>query len=91
MFSNRTSQTLHAAHRAAVALMERLDALIAASRTRPPDTTAPETVQLPRELVGCERMFAHVQNEEMALLPLIGELMDGELEARFHKEYVENG
>ena len=38
----------------------------------------------------CERMLAHVQKEEMALLPLIEESMDAEMEARLYEEYVGN-
>ena len=37
----------------------------------------------------CERLRAHVQKEEMALLPLIEENMDAETEAQFLKEYRE--
>jgi hemerythrin-like domain-containing protein len=165
MFSNRISQTLHDEHRATVALMERLDRLIASHRRRPPDGKEPATAQFLRELAGgveaevkrhfdfeeqhlftylrsigdeaigahltdehsamrplgerlaalarageasgfddasweefrrlgmelCERMLAHVQKEEMALLPLIDESMDGEMEARLYEEYVGNG
>jgi hemerythrin-like domain-containing protein len=36
----------------------------------------------------CERMLAHVQKEEMALLPLIEESMDAETEARLYETYV---
>jgi hypothetical protein len=36
-------------------------------------------------------MLAHVQKEEMALLPLLEENMDAEAEARLYQEYVENG
>jgi len=35
-------------------------------------------------------MLAHVQKEEMALLPVIEETMDAETEARLYQEYVEN-
>ena len=35
-------------------------------------------------------MLAHVQKEEMALLPVIEENMDAETEARLYQEYVEN-
>jgi hypothetical protein len=35
-------------------------------------------------------MLAHVQKEEMALLPVIEENMDSETEARLYQEYVEN-
>lgn len=38
----------------------------------------------------CERMLAHVQKEEMALLPLLEETMDAETEARLYQDYVEN-
>jgi hemerythrin-like domain-containing protein len=37
----------------------------------------------------CDRMLAHVQKEEMALLPLLDEGMDAETEARLYQEYVE--
>ncbi len=36
----------------------------------------------------CERMLAHVQKEEMALLPLLEENMDSETEMRLYEEYV---
>jgi hemerythrin-like domain-containing protein len=38
----------------------------------------------------CERMLAHVQKEEMALLPLLEETMDADAEVRLYQEYVEN-
>lgn len=38
-----------------------------------------------------ERMLAHVQKEEMALLPILEETMDSETEARLFDEYVGNG
>ena len=37
----------------------------------------------------CERMLVHIQKEEMALLPLLGEVMDPETEARLLQEYME--
>jgi hemerythrin-like domain-containing protein len=37
----------------------------------------------------CERMLAHIQKEEMALLPLCEESMDAETEARLCQEYAE--
>jgi hemerythrin-like domain-containing protein len=40
-----------------------------------------------REL--CERLLAHVQKEEMALLPLIEDRMDADTEARLVEEYLE--
>jgi hypothetical protein len=36
-------------------------------------------------------MLAHVQKEEMALLPLLDEVMDADAEARLYENYVENG
>lgn len=36
----------------------------------------------------CERMLAHVQKEEMALLPLLEEAMDAETEAQLYETYV---
>jgi hypothetical protein len=38
-----------------------------------------------------DRMLAHVQKEEMALLPVIEENMDAETEAQLYQQYVENG
>lgn len=37
----------------------------------------------------CERMLSHVQKEEMALLPLLDEVMDPEAEARLYEAYNE--
>jgi hemerythrin-like domain-containing protein len=37
-----------------------------------------------------DRMLAHVQKEEMALLPLLEETMDADTEARLYQDYVEN-
>lgn len=48
-----------------------------------------EFTRLGQEL--SERLLAHVQKEEMALLPVIEENMDSETEARLYQEYVENG
>lgn len=38
---------------------------------------------------ACERMPAHIQKEEMALLPLIEDSMDAETETRLSEEYLE--
>lgn len=38
----------------------------------------------------CERLSAHIQKEEMSLLPLIEENMDPEIEMRLYQDYVEN-
>ena len=37
-----------------------------------------------------DRMLAHVQKEEMALLPVLEENMDSETEDRLYQEYVES-
>jgi hemerythrin-like domain-containing protein len=163
-FTNRISQTLHDEHRATIALMERLEQLIARHRRGIPDISDRGVTQLLsdlatgvdaevrrhfdfeeqqlfayldaigdstigahlteehsamrpvgvrlsemareagargfdettwvefRQLAGelCERMLAHIQKEEMALLPLFEEGMDSETEARLYQEYVEN-
>lgn len=47
-----------------------------------------EFTRLARDL--SDRMLAHVQKEEMALLPVIEENMDPETEARLYQEYVDN-
>jgi len=163
-FTNRISQTLHDEHGATVALMERLEQLIARQRRRGPPNARDSTVakllsdlstgvqaEVQRhfafeedrlftylgangdEAIGahltdehtvmrpigvrvaklarnaattgfdeatweefcrlgqelCERMLAHVQKEEMALLPLIEDSMDAETEARLVEEYLE--
>jgi hemerythrin-like domain-containing protein len=36
----------------------------------------------------CERVIAHVQKEEMALLPLLEETMDADAEMQLYEEYV---
>lgn len=164
-FTNRISQTLHDEHGATVALMERLEQLLARGRRAgPPDRSDRTAARLLADLstgleaevdrhftfeedhlfnyleavgdVGiCEHlvaehktmrplgmqvaalaraaltngftpeaweefaragqelgdlMLAHVQKEEMALLPVLEENMDSETEARLYEEYVEN-
>jgi len=164
-FTNRISQMLHEEHRATVALIERLEQLLARQRGgSPPDTGERGVAQLLADLssggeaevqrhfafeeghlftyleaigdvaigahlteehnamrpIGvrvaalarqaaargfdgaewnefrrlghelCERMLAHVQKEEMALLPLLDECMDSETEARLYQDYVES-
>ncbi len=162
-FTNRISQTLHEEHRATIALMERLEQLIARHRRGPPEVGDRGVAQLLSDLstgveaevqrhfafeedrlftylgaigdeaigahltdehavmrpIGvrvaalaraaatqgfdaaawdefrragqelCERMLAHVQKEEMALLPLLEESMDADTEARLLQEYLE--
>lgn len=163
-FTNRISQTLHDEHCATVALMERLEQLIARHRRGPPDAKDRNVSQLLRDLstgveaeverhftfeeaklfgylaeIGdneisahltdehnamrplgrrvaslardgvaqgfdqdrwaefcrlgqelCERMLAHIQKEEMALLPLLDEMLDSEADTRLYQDYAEN-
>ena len=65
-------------------LGERIAALArAAESTGFADADWEEFRRLGREL--------HVQKEEMALLPLLEEAMDGEMEARLYDEYAADG
>lgn len=163
-YTNRISQTLHDEHGATVALMERLEQMLARGRRGPPDKADGNVARLLSDLAaGMEaeierhfafeeehiftyleaigdtgigehltsehaairpigtrvaeiaraaaasgftpdtweefkrlaqdlgdRMLAHVQKEEMALLPVIEENMDPETEERLYQEYVEN-
>jgi hemerythrin-like domain-containing protein len=162
-FTNRVSQTLHEEHRATIALMERLQQLIARHRRGEPPNAGDAAVArllsdvvagvesevqrhfafeeerlftylnaIGEEAIGahladehtairpvgarlarlareaatgfdatkweqfrqtgqelCERMLAHVQKEEMALLPLIEQSMDAETETHLLQEYRE--
>jgi hemerythrin-like domain-containing protein len=162
-FANRINQRLHEEHCATVALMERLERLIAGHRREPPDTHDHSVAQVLSDLwtvleadvqrhfafeedrlftylsgigeeaiaahltdehtvirpIGariaalareaatrgfdsagwnefrkagqelCERLLAHVQKEEMALLPLLEESMDADTEARLLRDYLE--
>lgn len=162
-FTNRISQAIHEEHRATIALMERLEQLMARHRRGPPDTGTSVAQLLADVAVGveadvrrhfdfeegrlftyldavgdqaigahltdehaamrplgirlaevardaaargfdeaswsefrrlgqefCERVIAHVQKEEMALLPLLEETMDADAEVQLYQEYVEN-
>jgi hemerythrin-like domain-containing protein len=164
-FTNRISQTLHEEHRATVALVERLEQLLARHRRgRAPDIGEPGLArllldlsigveaELPRHFdfeenrlfaflqvtgddaiaahladehrairpIGaevaklargaadrgfeqatweefrrlgqefCERILAHVQKEEVALLPILEDSMDADTEARLLDEYLES-
>ena len=71
-------------------LGERIAALArAAESTGFADADWEEFRRLGREFI--ERMLVHVQKEEMALLPLLEEAMDGEMEARLYDEYAADG
>jgi len=164
-FTNRVSQMLHDEHGATVALMERLEQLLARHRRAgtPPEANDPGIRQLLTDLLNglgaeierhfafeedhlftflnaigdaaigahltdehgairplglriaaiareaaaqgfspaswnefrnlgqelCERLLAHVQKEEMALLPLLEANMDAGTEARLYQQYAE--
>lgn len=163
-YTNRISQTLHEEHGATVALMERLEQMLARGRRGPPDRADGNVARLLSELAAgmeaeIERhfafeeehiftyleavgdtgigehltsehaamrpigkrvaemaraaaangftpteweefkplardlgdlMLAHVQKEEMALLPVIEENMDAETEERLYQAYVQH-
>jgi hemerythrin-like domain-containing protein len=162
-FTHRISQTLHDEHRATIALVERLEQLIARHRRGLPDVADRTIAQLLSDLstgiegeverhfafeeakifgylaeIGdneisvhltdehnamrplgkrvaslaregakgfdrdrwdefcrlgqelAERMLAHIQKEEMALLPLLDEMLDSETDARLFQDYAEN-
>ena len=77
-------------HDAMRPLGERIAALArAAESTGFADADWEEFRRLGREFI--ERMLVHVQKEEMALLPLLEEAMDGEMEARLYDEYAADG
>jgi hemerythrin-like domain-containing protein len=160
-FTHRISQTLHEEHRATIALVERLEQLIARHRRAAPDTADRNVAQLLSELSAgveaeverhfafeetrlfsyladmgdeeisahltdehnamrplgtqvaslardasargfdnetwsefcrkgqelAERMLAHIQKEEMALLPLLDDVIDAETDARLCQDY----
>jgi len=161
-FTNRVSQRLHEEHRATVALMERLEQLLARHRHAPGNgdpavslllselsasletevrrhfdfeedqlftylngtgdeaigalltdehrvirPLGAEVAKLAREAAAqgfdeatwskfrrqaqelCQRLLAHVEKEEMALLPLLQDGMDADTEARLLDEYLE--
>jgi hemerythrin-like domain-containing protein len=161
-FANRINQVLHDEHAAVIALVQRLELVVARHRRAPPMRADPAVAQLLKDLAGakaevvrhfafeeqrlfpyldtrgdsaigahltaehavlgplwtrvaalarqmsaqgldeekwnafcrladelCEPMAAHAQKEDMALLPLIEESMDGETELHLYQEYAE--
>jgi len=162
-FSNRICQTLHKEHETNIALLERVERLIASHRDACPDAVDPLARQLISEFatgvsaevkrhfafeerdlfpyldawgsseIGvhlteehsvirplvealarvartaagrgfdegswnefrrlgaelCDRLYSHIQKEEMALLPLVEESMDSETETRLYQDYLE--
>lgn len=77
-------------HSAMRPLGERIAALArAAENAGFSDADWEEFRRLGREFV--ERMLVHVQKEEMALLPLLEDAMDGETETRLYEAYGRDG
>jgi hemerythrin-like domain-containing protein len=89
MFANRVSQTLHDEHRATVALMERLDQLIARHRRGPPDTDDRTMGQLLSDLsVGVEaEVQRHFDFEESRLFPFLDAIGDEAIGAHLAEEH----
>jgi hemerythrin-like domain-containing protein len=76
-------------HRAMRPLGLRLAALARAASAAGFDGTSwDEFGKIGQEL--CERLLAHVQKEEMSLLPLLEENMDAQTDAKLYGEYVGN-
>jgi hemerythrin-like domain-containing protein len=75
-------------HRTIRSLGARIGALVREAADRPFDAASwDEFWRLGQELV--ERILAHVQKEEMALLPAIEDAMDPDTEARLYQEYLD--
>jgi hemerythrin-like domain-containing protein len=90
MFSNRVSQTLHDEHRATVALMERLEALIASHRGNAPDTTRSEISRLLLETAsGVEAdVRRHFDFEEQHLFSFLESFGDEAIGAHLADEHT---
>jgi len=89
-FTNRISQTLHEEHRATVALMERLEQLIARHRHGPPDAGDRIVLQLLFDLataVGGE-IQRHFAFEEKHLFPYLGAIGEEAIGAHLTDEHV---
>lgn len=88
MFSNPISQTLHDEHRATIALMERLEALIR-RRQDLPNVSDPMTKQLLRDLaVGVEaEVKRHFDFEEEHLFTYLKSIGDSAIGAHLTEEH----
>jgi hemerythrin-like domain-containing protein len=89
MFNNRVSQTLHDEHRATVALMERLEHLIARNARGLPDTGDRTVAQLLAELsTAVEADVAHhFDFEEQRLFTFLEEFGDSAIGAHLTSEH----
>ena len=88
-FSNRINQTLHEEHRATIALMERLEQLLARHRGGPPPSGERAVAQLMTDLstaleAEVERHFAF---EENRLFPYLHEIGDAAIGAHLTDEH----
>jgi hemerythrin-like domain-containing protein len=75
-------------HRAIRPLGLRLAALSRAATAGFDGASWDEFRKIGQEL--CDRLLAHAQKEDMALLPLLEDTMDAETEAKLYDEYVGN-
>ena len=89
-FTNRISQTLHAEHRATVALMERLEQLIARHRHGLPDTGDRIVLQQLFDLATAMEgeIQRHFAFEEKHLFPYLGAIGEEAIGAHLTDEHV---
>ncbi len=89
MFTNRVSQTLHDEHRATVALMERLEGLIARHARGLPDTSDRTVAQLLAELATAVEadVAHHFDFEEQRLFTFLEEVGDAAIGAHLTDEH----
>lgn len=89
-FSNRIGQVLHEEHMATVALMERLDRLIAHPRSDPPDTSDHTVLQILSALSAAleGEIKRHFAFEEEHLFPYLSAIGEAEIGAHLTHEHV---
>src|SRR3990172_2814652 len=89
-FTNRISQTLHEEHRATIALMERLEQLMARHRPGPPHIGAAGGAQLLGDLAtGAEaEVRRHFAFEEPHLFSYLDAVGDGAIGAHLTEEHA---
>ena len=89
-FTNRISRMLHEEHLATVALMDRLDQLIARHRHEPPKTGDPIVLQLLSDLSNAVEgeIQRHFAFEEEHLFPYLGAIGEAEIGAHLTDEHV---
>jgi len=90
MFANRISQKLHEEHSATVAIMERLEALIASYRRGPPAGNRDAEVLLLREIAdGVEsEVKRHFDFEEQHLFTFLDTIGDAAIGAHLTAEHT---